>query len=186
MSDMIRIVRKLPLWLACLILLFTPALKAQSPEGGEEASSASIVKQIEEESGGNIVVDIPASLIRLVEPVTKPEVREDEGDTGQRKHRRVSSGPRQTSGYRIQIFSDGRNQSTLQSRARARSNSVLSRFPKYRNQIYSFSKAPNWYTRVGNFKTQSEANAALSELRRAFPGFAGEMRVVRSNIVIVD
>lgn len=97
-----------------------------------------------------------------------------------------SSGPHQETGFRIQIFSDGRDQRTLADRARTRSNSVIARFPKYRNQVYSFSKAPNYYTRVGNFRTQKEASAALAELRRAFPSFAGEMRIVKSNIIVVD
>lgn len=88
-------------------------------------------------------------------------------------------------GYRIQVFSDGRNPATLQSRARARGNAIVARFPKYRGQIYSFSAAPNWYTRIGNFTTQEEANSALAELKRAFPAFAAEMRVVKSQITII-
>lgn len=152
----------------------------------EEVAVKDIVGEIERNSGGDITIDIPENLLKLVEPVIKPEVKESPEPQRKHRHSTASTGPRQMSGYRIQIFSDGRNQSTLKSRARARANSVLARFPKYRNQVYSFSKVPNWYTRVGNFKTQQEANAALAELRRAFPGFAGEMRVVRSSIVVVD
>lgn len=88
-------------------------------------------------------------------------------------------------GYRIQIFSDGRNPSTLQARAQARGNAIIAKFPKYRGQVYSFSSAPNWYTRIGNFKTSEEASRALAELKRAFPGFAAEMRVVKSQITII-
>lgn len=88
-------------------------------------------------------------------------------------------------GYRIQVFSDGRNPSTLQARAQARGNAIVSKFPKYRGQVYSFSAAPNWYTRIGNFKTQDEASKALAELKRAFPAFAAEMRVVKSQITII-
>lgn len=88
-------------------------------------------------------------------------------------------------GYRIQVFSDGRNPSTLQSRAKARGSAIVARFPKYRGQVYSFSSSPNWYTRIGNFKTQKEAADAMAELKRAFPSFAGEMRVVKSPITII-
>ena len=88
-------------------------------------------------------------------------------------------------GFRIQVFSDGRNPSTLQARAQARGNAIVAKFPKYRGQIYSFSASPNWYTRIGNFKTQDEANKALAELKRAFPAFAAEMRVVKSQITII-
>lgn len=88
-------------------------------------------------------------------------------------------------GYRIQVFGDGRNPSTLQARAQARGNAIVARFPKYRGQVYSFSSAPNWYTRIGNFKTAEEANRALDELKRAFPSFSAEMRVVKSQITII-
>lgn len=93
-------------------------------------------------------------------------------------------GPYKGPGYRIQVFSDGSNPSTLQSRAKARGNAIVAKFPKYKGQVYSFSSSPNWYTRVGNFKTSEEASKALSELKRAFPSFAGEMRVVKSQVVI--
>ena len=88
-------------------------------------------------------------------------------------------------GFRIQVFSDGQNPQTLQARARARGNAIVARFPKYRGQVYTFSSSPNWYTRVGNFETQAEASKALGELKRAFPQFAGEMRIVKSPVTIV-
>ena len=88
-------------------------------------------------------------------------------------------------GFRIQVFGDGRNPSTLQARAQARGNAIVARFPKYRGQVYSFSSSPNWYTRIGNFKTSEEAAEALQELKRAFPAFAAEMRVVKSQIVVI-
>lgn len=96
-----------------------------------------------------------------------------------------SASVQKVQGYRIQVFSDGRNPSTLQARARARGNAIVARFPKYRGQIYSYSSAPNWYTRVGNFQTSKEANEALAELKKAFPNFADEMRIVKSQITII-
>lgn len=89
-------------------------------------------------------------------------------------------------GYRVQVFSDGSNPATLQTRAKARGNAIVAKFPKYRGQVYSFSSSPNWYTRVGNFRTQEEASKALSELKRAFPAFAAEMRVVKSVVTGVQ
>ena len=88
-------------------------------------------------------------------------------------------------GYRIQVFSDGRNPATLQSRAKARGNMIVAKFPKYRGQVYTFSDAPNMYTRIGNFETEQAAKKALAELKRAFPSYASEMRVVKSQIKIV-
>ena len=89
------------------------------------------------------------------------------------------------SGFRIQVFSDGRNQHSLERRAKARGNAIAARFPKYRGQVYTSSSSPNWYTRIGNFRTQAEAQAAIAELKRAFPQFASEMRVVKSQIVVI-
>lgn len=166
--------------IAVFMMMFPFVSTAQN---AEKETTNNIVEEIEEESNGNIDITIPDNLLKLVLPETSVD---NYGETSTTKKSRHLAKPRQTSGFRVQIFSDGRNQRTSRALAQARSNTVLARFPKYRNQIYSFSKAPNWYTRVGNFKTQREANAALSELRRAFPGFAGEMRVVRSNIVIVN
>ena len=88
-------------------------------------------------------------------------------------------------GFRIQVFSDGSNQRTLEARARARGNAIVAKFPKYRGQVYSYSSAPNWYTRIGNFRTQAEASAALAELKSAFPSLRTEMRIVKSQIIII-
>ncbi len=163
-----------------ICFIFSAVATAQTSSSAQK----NIVEQIEEKSGGNVEIDIPDNIMSYLMPVKKA-IKETTAGT-KRQTNNYSHGPKQTNGFRIQIFSDGRNQSTLQSRANARANAVLTKFPKYRHQIYSFSKAPNWYTRVGNFKTQKEASDALAELRRAFPAFAGEMRVVKSAIVVVD
>ena len=99
--------------------------------------------------------------------------------------KKLKPGVHKFQGFRIQVFSDGSNQATLQTRAKARGNAIVAKFPKYRGQVYSFSKSPNWYTQVGNFLTQEEANKALAELKRAFPNFANEMRVVKSKVTII-
>lgn len=134
-----------------------------------------VVKKIESESGGNIMIDIPPSILELIlTPNTpKPSVQE------------IKPGINKLSGFRIQVFSDGRNQSTLEARAKARGSAILAKFPKYRGQIYTYSSSPNWYTRVGNFRTLNEANSALAELKRAFPNYASEMRVVKCQIVVI-
>lgn len=133
------------------------------------------VENIMEESNGNIVIDIPSSILELIL----------ESPTGKRSNSDLKTGINKIAGYRIQVFSDGRNQSTLESRAKARGNMILSKFPKYKGQIYTYSSSPNWFTRVGNFRTVAEANSALTELKKAFPNLASEMRVVKSQIVVI-
>ncbi len=86
-------------------------------------------------------------------------------------------------GYRVQIFSDG-NQTTARNTARARIRQVSSRFPQYRT--YLDYKAPYWRARVGDFKSKEEANELSGQIRRAFPAFSSEVRVVSDRISIIE
>lgn len=139
-----------------------------------DEKDVNIIEKIERESQGNIAIDITPKILELILQRPAPRQQQD-----------VHPGLNKLTGFRIQVFSDGRNQHSLEARAKARGNAILSRFPKFKGQIYTFSKSPNWYTRIGNFRTSAEANAALEELKRAFPDFASEMRVVKSQIVVI-
>lgn len=142
-----------------------------------EKTSTNAIERIQRESRGNVRIEVADNILQLI--------------MGDQDSKTKVSGPvikpgiNKLTGYRIQVFSDGRNQHSLESRAKARGNAIASMFPKYRGQVYTQSNAPNWYTRVGNFRTQAEAESALTELKRAFPQFASEMRVVKSQIVVV-
>lgn len=131
-----------------------------------------IVERIEAESNGNVTIEIDENLLEKI--LTDPEVTVKKKETKDPNAKQ--------NGFRIQVFSDGRNQSSLEARAKARGNAIIARFPKYRGQVYTYSSAPNWYTRIGNFRTEDEAQKALEELKRSFPNFSSEMRVVRSKI----
>ncbi len=136
----------------------------------------SVVTKIERESEGNVIIDIPENILELI---LKPNPSRTQTEQV------IRPGINKLTGYRIQVFSDGRNQSTLEARAKARGSAILGRFPKYRGQVYTYSSSPNWYTRIGNFLNQQEANAALAELKQAFPNYASEMRVVKCQIVVI-
>lgn len=167
----------------CAGLWISAYAQTQSPQG--------IVQHIVESTDSTVSIDLSPSLVKDFEPaVTKPAPVEPEAESRphvsesnqtDRPGKKVAT---RTNGFRIQIFSDGRNQNTLQARARSRAKKILAKFPRYNHQVYSFSKSPNYYTRIGNFATRSEATAALNQLRRAFPEFAGEMRVVASEVII--
>lgn len=152
-------------------------VKAQSSEGANTKTSP-IQIIIAQEAIANY--DIPSDILSNLEANPGSLKR-----PGAQQKKKGGAAVQKKQGYRIQVFSDGRNPATLQARARARGNAIVARFPKYRGQIYSFSSAPNWYTRIGNFSTSEEANSALAELKRAFPAFAAEMRVVKSPITII-
>lgn len=156
-------------------LLSVPAM-AQSESDADE-SPANVVERIEQESLGKISIEIPEELIQKL---MQPDEHKASSNTPN-----LRPGINKLSGYRIQVFSDGRNQHSLEQRAKSRGNAIAAKFPKYRGQVYSFSSSPNWYTRVGNFRTSAEASAALAELKRAFPQYASEMRVVKSQIVVI-
>lgn len=134
------------------------------------------IENIKVTSDGKIDVDIDPEILTYI--FTEPEPVKHTANTKKVKREKVSN-----SGYRVQVFGEAGNQATLQSRCRARGSMVLARFPKYRGQLYMFSKSPNWYCRVGNFRTSGEAAKAAAELRRAFPQFSGEIRTVKSTIV---
>lgn len=137
------------------------------------------IEKIIEDGNGKIEILISDELIENI--LKTPTAQKKIKSSGPH----IRPGINKISGYRIQVFADGRNQSTLESRAKARGSAIYARFPKYRGQVYTFSSSPNWYTRVGNFQNQTEANTALDELKRAFPSFANEMRIVRSQIVVI-
>lgn len=165
--------RILRMVLACVLSIsvsFGTKATAQNPNDGD----IDIVERIQQESNGNVEIEIPASILELILKKDSPKPSHE-----------IRPGINKLSGFRIQVFSDGRNQHTLEARAKARGSAILARFPKYRGQIYTYSHSPNWYTRIGNLRTNTEANHALDELKRAFPNYASEMRVVKCQIVVI-
>lgn len=157
--------------LSLLLAATTPLTQAQSV--ATETEERTIIQEIEESSEGNIHIDIQSDILEKI--LANPEAPKKTTGTVRHEYGRMS-------GYRIQVFSDGRNQHTLEARAKARGSAIIAKFPKYRGQVYTNSSSPNWYTRIGNFKTAGEAAAALEELKRAFPQYSSEMRVVKTKI----
>ncbi len=86
-------------------------------------------------------------------------------------------------GFRVQVFSDN-NARTAKNEARAKQRTISSRFPQY--QTYVMYTSPYWRLKVGDFRSQQEANAAADELRKAFPAYSKEIRVVRDRVNIAD
>lgn len=143
------------------------------------------------------MADEPAPIVSSIESdsvsvVVQPEELNNRLKPGEipsapsRPDEQVSPGGHQRTtqaGWRIQVYSDS-NGAKAKSNARRREQTVASRFPQYR--AYTRYSPPYWRVRIGDFKSQSEANAAMSELKRAFPGFAKEMRVVRDRIIVIN
>lgn len=126
---------------------------------------------------GNTVTQPDALLQRLVAIVD-----ETEEETHQDEPSRQLPGGRQA-GYRVQVFSDN-NVRTAKAEATSKQRVISARFPQY--QTYVRYTSPYWRLKVGDFRTQQEANAAADELRKAFPAYSKEIRVVRDRISLPD
>lgn len=160
-----------------LIILVTAGALITPVAAQNDSPSVSPVERIESGAQQRIQISIPEFILDLLMSDQDREKKQ----TGPV----IRPGVNKLNGFRIQVFSDGRSAHSLESRAKARGSAIVSKFPKYRGQVYTFSSAPNWYTRIGNFQTQQEAAKALTELKKSFPQFASEMRIVKSQIVIV-
>lgn len=86
---------------------------------------------------------------------------------------------RKSGGYRVQIFSDN-NARTAKNEARTKARAIADAFPQY--PTYVIFSSPYWRLKVGDFKTQEEAEVAATQIKRAFPAYAHEIRVVRDRI----
>jgi len=85
------------------------------------------------------------------------------------------------SGYRVQVFSSNA-QRTAKSDALRIEKQIRDEFP---NQgVYVNYVSPFWKVRVGDFRTQSQAQAFRSELISAFPQMRSEIYIVREQIFI--
>ena len=84
-------------------------------------------------------------------------------------------------GYRIQAYTDN-NPRTAKAAAQQRARDIAMKYPQYRS--YITYKAPAWRLRIGDFKTQQEAKAALNRIKSVYPKFAREMVIVRDRINI--
>ena len=82
-------------------------------------------------------------------------------------------------GYRIRIFS-GNQQTASKNRCYSIQADIQNQMPDL--HTYIVFKTPNWRISAGDFRTSEEANAMLTELRKAFPAYANEMFIVKEKI----
>lgn len=144
-------------------ILFTVCASVALSENNNPQPS--IVDQITADSV-NVIIQPEQLATRLLYDDTPVDKNENRGVRG-------------NIGYRVQLFSDN-NSRTAKNEARAKERRVMARFPQYRS--YVMFKAPYWRLRVGDFKTQQEANAVAEEIKRAFPSYSKEIRVVQDRI----
>lgn len=134
---------------------------------GDTPQQAPIVKHIED--GTENTVQQPEGLSKRLG--TQEHTADEE--SGQR----VATG--KMAGYRIQVFSDN-NPRTAKSEARGRARNINARYPQYRSYVSYHS--PFWRVRIGDFRTEQDAQEAAQEIRKTFPSYRREVRVVRDRI----
>lgn len=151
------------------------------PAGAQGTAQQGIIEYLVEESDSTLTIEmVPSILEDFVprEPTAEPAPSQDK-TTRQESHAAKSQERRIAKNFTIQVFSDGRNQATLQARARKRVSQIMARFSReLSGQVKYRSASPNYYAYVGFFASRQDANKVLGQLRRAFPSFANEMRVV--------
>lgn len=116
--------------------------------------------------GNNNTISQPDSLLQRLTPTES-------------EYKQPNTTETKTAGYRIQIFSDN-NPRTAKSNAQSRANNIESTFPQYRT--YITYNSPFWRVRVGDFRIQQDAIQVADEIKKAFPKYSREIRVVRDRI----
>ena len=91
----------------------------------------------------------------------------------------VEQTPVVTGGYRVQVFADN-NARTAKDEARSKAIAIREQLPHL--ATYVTYEAPYWRLRVGDFRSESDAEAAAAEIKHYFPNISREVRVVRDRI----
>lgn len=118
---------------------------------------------------------------KLLERLVKVDAVDEEDDEQKEELNKPVNG--RMAGYRVQVFSDN-NARTAKNEARSKQRMIATRFPRY--QTYVMYTSPYWRLKVGDFKSQQDAQKAADEIGKAFPAFRKEIRVVRDRISIQD
>jgi len=122
---------------------------------------------------GKVIIKQPAELTKRLNRVEEDQTSQD-NDTPS-----TTVQTRSRSGYRVEVFADNKVQ-TAKAQAASKKRLLQARFPQY--HVYLVFEAPYWRVRLGDFTNRSAADAAMSEVRQAFPSFSTDLRVVRSTI----
>ena len=160
--------------LAMPVALFSQESVMPALTDSMHAASSSIVERINK--SGHMKVEHPAALDARLQKVQSS----DNVDSTDEYERKDTQG---RVGYRIQVFDDN-NPGTARQGAESRKRQMESRFPEWRS--YVEFNSPYWRVKVGDFRSRSEVEAAIEEMRHAFPGLSSQLRIVRDRINISE
>ncbi len=155
------------------IRLFTAAtLLLASVIGIAANDSISIVKSIN--ASGIITVTNPELLKSRLLPVVSTSETENTEDSEV-----TPTAPTKVAGYRVQVFSDN-NPRTAKNEARTKAKDIAEAFPQY--ATYVTYTSPYWRLKVGDFLTNEEAQVVAELIKKQFPDYSHEIRVVRDRV----
>jgi hypothetical protein len=140
----------------------------------------SMAQQSQEPKQGNII-----EALSNADSVTNATVKiyQDKRIEKLVSNRHSNGGSKQAtaSGYRVQVFSSN-VQRTGKNDAFRIEKQIRDEFPE--QAIYVNYISPFWKVRVGDFKTQAQAQAFRSQLISTFPQMRSEIYLVREQIII--
>ena len=131
--------------------------------------NAPVVLSLQETPG--VTLNQPEALTARLTKTT-----ESESDINGASNTQGAKTSSKTGHYRVEVYSDNTRQA--KSHASARVNNLVNRFPQYNTQLVFDS--PFWRVKVGPFSSRSDAEAAMAEIRSAFPAYAPYLRIVRN------
>ncbi len=160
--------------IAALLFLFHGFATAASQNVAEEPDSTvveNIVEAINNHDNSTVTVCQPEELNARIKPGNTPDEIASESSAARQATRRV--------GYRVQVYSDN-NVTTAKANAEYRRRVIQQHFED--THVYISFESPYWRVRVGDYRSQTDAQAAMEEIQGAFPAFAGDCRIVRERI----
>ncbi len=145
------------------------AVIALLPAGAAADSQQTIADYINGSGDGSVVVIQPEAMNqRLAAPVVEEEESGEEVLQKNQSKTRVG-------GYRIQVFSDN-DARTAKNEAQTKARNISAKFPQYRT--YVVYNSPYWRLKVGDFRSQDDADEANSQLKQAFTVYRKEKPII--------
>lgn len=168
-------------------------VKRNNADLGKQPQSSNGNKKVKEKDKKNVDPKSDEEKLNELDEDTTKDSKKDEDkkkDEEKKKEEVTPKKPKRTHtsqqtiesrgvGFRIQAYTDN-NPRTAKAAAQRRARDIAMKFPQYRS--YISYKAPAWRLRIGDFKTQREAQAALQRIKSVYPKFAREMVIVRDRI----
>ena len=151
-------------------------VKRNNADLGKQPQSSNSNKKVKEKDKKNVDPKSDEEKLNELDEDTTKDSKKDEDkkkDEEKKKEEVTPKKPKRTHtsqqtiesrgvGFRIQAYTDN-NPRTAKAAAQRRARDIAMKFPQYRS--YISYKAPAWRLRIGDFKTQREAQAAVQRIK---------------------